>query len=487
MPQQQFQTQLNEHAGTHRNDNSLSLIIFEDIPYVLIKSPKTTTHMLYFRLVYLRVILLVTTACSASASNHHTIDAISDDELVFVPFEPLVPCGDGSPAGMYREESLLESSSTTASKKNNTNHIIVFLDGNACTTETNCVEKLNTSPYRLSSELWPQSIKGNTILSRNATENPVASNFTRWIVPYCSQDLFLGDGKNRGTEITRAGDVIFDTALHRWQEDVLLESEPIDTLIVAGLSAGAIAVLNHLELIQNISRAVNVEKLRVIMDSVAIASQNNNAEDLEPTMMEIVDFDKHPLCNSAYTQSFQASELWNIPCCLSIHCMLEYDPVLRNLAQNDDENWNERLLLIDSVYDPLAVSTIFSGFEFPAEDPSPSNIDTITSGLFEIGGSREQQFVQSAYGSSTRLGSNVLWAVTNAAAHRFLLPSLEIEQLRCNFNQNRSIITVCKEDGVGKNVSSFCFWFVNYSTQPCHNVTFHPFPFRPSWRTHLWS
>jgi len=97
--------------------------------------------------------------------------------------------------------------------------------------------------------------------------------------------------------------------------------------------------------------------------------------------------------------------------------------------------------LLDSIYDPLAVVNSLS----PApNEPSITAVGTVASNVMEIAGARGQQFIQSAYGSISRLGNSVLWAVSNVVAHTYLLPALEIEQLRCGDGTH-----VCKEDGLG--------------------------------------
>lgn len=392
----------------------------------------------YFQSIPLRfcelwILVLFGTTCYASR-----VDGISKDGLLFVPFEPFVPCGDGSPAGIYQEISPASVSGE--------NHVLVFLGGNMCTTDEKCRKKLETEPYKLSSEFWPKSLEGYTILSRNAAENPITSDFTRWVVPYCSQDIFLGSG-NSSTEVARAGDVSFEAALDYWKDSI--KFQPIDTLIVVGISAGAFGLMNHVESVQQVSRAAHVGKLRLILESVAVPSRNQNVSDIQEALQEFVDFEKHPLCNLPYTQKFQTTELWSIPCCTSIHCMLENDPVLSNWAQTNDNNGNERLLLLDSIYDPiefLSVATV-SGID---SKPTLSSLDAYTSEVFEAGGARKQQFLQSTYGSASRLGNRVLWAVTNVLAHSFLLPALEIEQLRCNVGKGKNaLISVCRENGLG--------------------------------------
>jgi len=376
---------------------------------------------------------------------------ISDKDLMFVPFEPFIPCADGSPAGIYREMS------PNSDSISNTNHEMVFLGGGVCTSEENCREKMKQSPFLFSSDSLPLTLKGQTLFSRNATENIVSSNFTRWIVPYCTQDLFVGSiEKTINMELIRSGDDIFEAALNTWKNS-LNESVP-DILIVAGISAGSIGLMNHIELVQKVSRDANVTKLRLILDSVSIASTVEHAREIELGIGAIVDFEVHPLCNLTYTQSFQPMEIWNIPCCASINCMLENDPALQDLARGDTDNGNERLFLLDSVYDPLAIVSTRNTNPIQLSDtPSTltlSDVDSFATRIGEIGGARGQQFAQSAYGSQTRLGNSTLWAVTNVVTHPFLLPALEIWHLRCGENTDGLEVWgsneyVCNKDGIG--------------------------------------
>lgn len=80
--------------------------------------------------------------------------------------------------------------------------------------------------------------------------NPITSNFTRWLVPYCSQDLYLGSSTRNDSSatITGAGDAIFEGALEHWKGYVtgIDNVHKVDKLLVAGISAGVIGlVTNH--------------------------------------------------------------------------------------------------------------------------------------------------------------------------------------------------------------------------------------------------
>jgi len=250
-----------------------------------------------------------------------------------------------------------------------------------------------------------------------------------------------------------AGEKIFEAALNHWNDNHQFES--VDTLIVAGISAGAIGVINHLELLQKFSRDVNATNLRLIVDSSDVGSQQpdlyqddeRERKEQEANFAEIVDFEKHPLCNSTYSQEFTTTELWNIPCCASVHCMLENDPMLSNWTQTDDPDGSERMLMLDSVYDPLGI--MLGTRKMDSEHPNLLDFDAYTSGIFEAAGSRGQQILQ----SSTRLGNRVLWAVSNVVVHTYLLPAIEINQLSCNdHDPTDDFYVVCKDNSYGKTI-----------------------------------
>lgn len=415
------------------------------------------------------VLQLLATTGKADALDPDKEDGDAEGDLVFVPFDPFLPCGDGSPAGIYKD-------ATSSASSNNHDHVIVFLGGYVCATKEDCNTVWENSPQKLSSTLWPRSLTGRSILSRNATENPVTDGFSRWMVPYCSQDLYLGTGGGKndnatynateGTGFSMVGDAIFEAALNQWRDEVLDSDTTVDTLVVAGISAGAIAMINHIGSIRRIAKATNATRLRVILDSSDIGSQQAGGREQQAIqgIKSIVDFAKFPLCNVAHTYSdFQAQELWNVPCCISIHCMLENDPDLQNWTRthhNDDtyDTDDERLLLLDSIYDPLGV---LGSTRFIAEDPTllVSDVESISFGLVETAGSRRQQILQSVYGSTTQLGNRVLWAVSNAAIHTALMVAPEIDTIRCNGKNDakesnirfEDLITyVCKDSGYGK-------------------------------------
>ena len=86
---------------------------------------------------------------------------------------------------------------------------------------------------------------------------------------------------NINEEISNS-DLVFvlESSLNHWVDS--LQSDSIDTLIVKDISAGRIALLNHVDSVQRVSRASNVHKLRYIFDSASIESQTEDIQYIQP-------------------------------------------------------------------------------------------------------------------------------------------------------------------------------------------------------------
>jgi hypothetical protein len=128
--------------------------------------------------------------------------------------------------------------------------------------------------------------------------------------------------------------------------------------------------------------------------------------------------------------------------------MLELDPFLQSWSRSDGVE--ERLLLMNSIYDPM---TLLTNVTRIPPNPVLTDITRFSSKIGETEGARLQQFLQSTYSSLPPLNKRVLWAITSTMTHTFLLPELQLEQLRCDVGgvQSGSTSTsVYQEDGVGK-------------------------------------
>ena len=167
-------------------------------------------------------------------------------------------CNDFSPAFYYMEEE----NSLTPFSPNQDNWIIFFEGGGGCSTFQECNERfteIENNPL-MSSKNYPESVEGRDLLSTNSTENPLFHNFTRVLVPYCTQDAYLADRDHpsmlRGEDFSfnstadadnfaYKGKVIFRTLIRTLIEDEGLAYA--SKVVLAGSSAGGVGLLNHLD------------------------------------------------------------------------------------------------------------------------------------------------------------------------------------------------------------------------------------------------
>ena len=69
-------------------------------------------------------------------------------------------------------------------------------------------------PLKFTTDLTLATLEGYTILSRDCTINHVIHNYTKWLIPFCTQHFFVGDiKKGKVGNFTHAGSLFFDTEL----------------------------------------------------------------------------------------------------------------------------------------------------------------------------------------------------------------------------------------------------------------------------------
>lgn len=110
---------------------------------------------------------------------------------------------------------------------------------------------------------------------------------------------------------------------------MLGSEESLDTLVVAGISAGAIGVLNHFDEIRTTAQSAKVVSLRLLLDSAMISDDLDEYGELDELASDYVDTDLHPYCDQEFTATFHSEELSTLPCCLSVQCMLKYHSTLQ--------------------------------------------------------------------------------------------------------------------------------------------------------------
>eukprot|EP00984_Skeletonema_dohrnii_P003997 scaffold1364_cov75-Skeletonema_dohrnii-CCMP3373.AAC.4 len=411
--------------------------------YVIVIIHSTTSTM-KVRAFALPLSLLCGTTVSMAAMSNSTSSSSPHKPLALVhyPLNPTIPCGDGSPAGFYTDAYI------TPDGIKNKNHVINFMGGGGCGSNSSCQAIWEQQPYMLSSLFEPSMIDGATILSNDASENPTMASFTKWNVPYCSQDLWLGN-VSQSDNFIRSGSKIVEAVLAHWLDEVSEAQVVIDTLVISGVSAGGMAVLNHFLAFQTVAQAAGVESLRLILD--ASLYPDGIDTDFSDLMKQVVDPQQHPLCFEEWTSKLQLQHesLSRLPCCLSTHCMLRHSNGLSEWARSspnssvlsNQSGLHTQMLLIDSAYDSL------QNFLELSSDTSPRNavpsggissLDGVASTTFNIAeyaGERKSRVVETVFGGGKQLGPNVFWAMTSSLGHNALIPSIDLSSRLCDAMQ----------------------------------------------------
>ena len=259
---------------------------------------------------------------------------------------------------------------------------------------------------------------------------------------YCSQDLWLGNTSQSHNYI-RSGSNIVEAVLDHWFDEVTQAQTVVDTLVVSGMSAGSMAVLNHFPSIRSISQAAGVKNLRLVLDSSLYTDGIDT--DFSYFIEQAVDPQQHPLCFEEGTIELQHESLSKLPCCLSTHCMLRHGSALSEWARNsssgsevsDISGLDVRMLLIDSSYDSL------QAFIELGSDNSPRNamddltsLDGVASTTFnvaEYAGRRKSRVLETMFGGERQLDpNNVFWVMTSAPSHNVIIPSLFLFSRICD-------------------------------------------------------
>ncbi len=386
-----------------------------------------------------------------------------DKPLFYQQLDYFAPCADGSPAGIYTD---FASSGTEARKS----HVMHFQGGGGCSSESSCRVLSRQKPYFFSSKYEFESITGHTIVSNDPFENPaLAEDFAKWVVPYCSQDLWLGAGAET-FGFRRAGSLQVDATLRHWLDAVTASnttSGAVDTLVLSGHSAGTFAILNHMDQIRSIAREAGVKNLRYVLDASMLTDLLT--ADLE-TILSTVDPEVHPLClenpdETPYDELVNREELSQLPCCLSTHCMVRHSPSMSEVT-SETSSGNERLLLIDTAYDFLQTFSYIVaeggnknavGGTSGDDRGGMTSVTGVSSSLFNIGesgGNRKARVLETLFAGGRYVGPNVVWAMPSAILHNTLVSSAEIATRLCTRE-------VTEEDAVCESGDSECLFLAN--------------------------
>lgn len=314
--------------------------------------------------------------------------------------------------------------------------IIFFEGGGGCSSFQECNDRWlqfnSTINPLMSSTTYKEFIEGRDLLSSDSAKNPLFHNFTRVLVPYCSQDAFLanrsnpnmlnpddnyrvplGDGFNFSSaadNFVYKGRVIFQSIINE-----LIDGEGLASafkVVLAGSSAGGIGLLNNLDWVEErlITVDVNIttpppEVLSIIDSSWFITfSQNHIVNWTSETAMS---FDLPESCTD-FTLGFA--------CCTSPVCLfgrgllntnmpifaissthdiftLE-DPLRQSLEQAGAENDRELLRIFNSYGSIMNESFVQSYSAYPQLTlfaPScTQHVYLATSSLWDDGGTLQE-------------------------------------------------------------------------------------------------
>lgn len=402
--------------------------------------------------------------------------------LTFLSFDDeSLTCADGSPFGIYVEDN----PKTPLSQSQN--HVLVLMGGGSCAGPDDCRKDYKERPFVFSSSYNPKTIEGNTVLSSDPTINPSMHNYTKWMIPYCSQDFFLGDAKKGQVgDFKHMGSQLLKEAFSRWsnqvfqarQEGFLAESL-LDTVVVIGISAGAVGLMNHVDTVRFAVNQIGSKNLDLLLDAPSVVSDHKYVgKDFNEAMNYYVDVqDEFLLCSPNHPFSGLYDSVSELPCCLSTHCMMRHDiQGLASFVLHDDSpsmanqsTTLEKLLILDSAYDPVA---LLGGTTFLQTDASTATP------LSSMGHSMAQENAQGAWRMMEGAGGNkvraketaaaakalalqespngslplqkrVQWIVTSCITHSYLAPTVEFLWLACE-HSNYSIANfdmVCNPDG----------------------------------------
>ena len=246
--------------------------------------------------------------------------------------DPEAICNDGTGAVYY--QSSAESSSR--------NHFIIFLEGGGgCSSFRECNrEWLRTQNYSdipsgrnpyMSSEgyrrtMATRNVDGRDLLSGDYEENPAYFNYTRVLVPYCSQDAFLANRTNSNRtnplnvkdddsdNFSFKGRVIYQALI----KELTLRNglRNASQIVLAGSSSGGIGVLNNLkwtkDFLSSGSGSNTSPEIQAIIDSSWFVPYEGN---------HVLDWDRNVAMAFSLPEACTDFAL-GYSCCTSPYCLI---------------------------------------------------------------------------------------------------------------------------------------------------------------------
>ena len=201
---------------------------------------------------------------------------------------------------------------------------VIFLEsGSYCLTRKQCEKRFGSKETKIlmTSKGMPEVTIGRDLLSINSHENKLFHSYSRILIPYCSSDSWMGtQTKSQSPDSPRgpsakefifSGKIIFQSVIHELLGQF---SQEVREIVFAGSSAGAIAVLNHMQWFQSLLSSKNIStKLSAIVDGGWFINFRESVT--SKLSSEFFDISK--------PMSRACADLSNgYPCCLSAPCML---------------------------------------------------------------------------------------------------------------------------------------------------------------------
>ena len=221
---------------------------------------------------------------------------------------------------------------------------IIFLEGGGgCSTVDECNTRYNNNDTRIlmTSNDYPDELDGKDLLSNDSSLNPLFHNYTRVMIPYCSQDAFLANSSvPEGVELGDPDNISFVFRGRVILQSVikeLLQDHGLGTskrVVFAGSSAGGVGVVNNLEWIRSrLNTTGQAPELSLIIDSSwFIPFRGYHKINFSLEIVQFYDID-YPAC---------MDHSLGFPCCTSLACLLTNDEYSQPLPPT---------FLITSLYD----------------------------------------------------------------------------------------------------------------------------------------
>eukprot|EP00117_Sycon_ciliatum_P008487 scpid6940/ scgid11163/ ATP-binding cassette sub-family G member 2 len=293
---------------------------------------------------------------------------------------------------------------------------MIFLEGGGvCSSITECKNKYATQMYRMSHDktVYRDTLCGTDVFDESDPENPFR-HFRRVMLPYCTQDLYIGGNLGTKTRETfdksiakdvmdsktdpgfaYAGNYVFMSLI---QELKSLGLSNATEIVLAGTSAGALGIMNHVRWVQE---QFPMATIRLLVDSGWIIDYKSIAA---RTL-----FTEYAQSNSALSDRPACRVIYNgLPCCISPVCMLY------NTQVGVPESIP--MLIVTSTFDLFMLQRALAAVRAPNRGLYVNLIadygGAVNQTLNTARARRHTSIIQTQCGQHTYLVSTTLWATT---------------------------------------------------------------------------